>query len=72
MGAGMCALFLFFKALVYSFFFFEIEQNREKVRARRSGSVTALANKKYGVSKMGVGAKWFSFYLGICEAMPNI
>ena len=60
----MCALFLFFKALVYSFFSFEIEQNREKVRARRSGSVTALAGKKYGVSKMGVGTKWFSFLFG--------
>ena len=49
MSRGRRNVRFLFKTLVCSFFPHEIEQNRERVRARRSGNVTVLTDKNMGL-----------------------
>ena len=55
MSRGRRNVRFLFKTLVCSFSPHEIEQNREKVRARRSGNVTVLTDKNMGFRKWAWG-----------------
>ena len=72
-GRGNVRSFSLFQGLSLQLFLFEIEQNREKVQARRSGNVTVLTDKNMGLiwpfsrlrktSKIGPGWVLFIWYL---------